>query len=210
MKYTDELISRYPVLCPCKQEIENAINVIVKCYENGGKLLICGNGGSCADAEHITGELMKGFLKKRPLSQTEKQKIKNEFNLLSDEEISALQHGLPAIPLNGAPALNTAFANDCSPDMIFAQQVLGYGKSGDVFLGISTSGNAKNVCAAAAVAKSLGLTVIALTGRGGGNLAKISDIPIIANETETFKIQELHLPIYHAICADTENRFFEE
>lgn len=183
-------------------------DALIECYSAGGKLLVCGNGGSCADAEHITGELMKGFLKNRPVSIQEKENMKALYPEISDDVVSALQKGLPTIPLSCCGALASAFANDCNPGYVYAQQVYGYGKLGDAFLGISTSGNAENVCAAAAIAKSMGLFALGLSGRDGGELKKICDVSIVVDESETFKIQELHLPVYHAICAYLEEYFF--
>lgn len=210
MDYISQLIQRYPVLAKNEQEIRMFCDTLIKCYESGGKLLICGNGGSCADAEHIAGELMKGFLKKRPLSDERKAEMISAVPELEALGLEKLQQGLPVFTLNSGAALTTAFANDCDPELIYAQQVLAMGKEGDVFLGISTSGNAKNVCSAAAVAKSLGIKTAALSGRDGGKLRSVCDISIVVNEDETFKIQELHLPVYHAICATVEEHFFKE
>lgn len=210
MDYISQLIQRYPVLAKNEQEIRMFCDTLIKCYESGGKLLICGNGGSCADAEHIAGELMKGFLKKRPLSDERKAGMISAVPELEDIGLEKLQQGLPVFTLNSGAALTTAFANDCDPELIYAQQVLAMGKEGDVFLGISTSGNAKNVYSAAAVAKALGIKTAALSGRDGGKLRSICDISIVVNEDETFKIQELHLPVYHAICATVEEHFFKE
>ncbi|MBQ2425539.1 MAG: SIS domain-containing protein [Lachnospiraceae bacterium] len=206
----NELITRYPLLESIREEIERAYNTIVECYEHDGKVLIVGNGGSAADAEHIVGELMKGFVKNRTVS-AEMQKALLEL----DPErgaglIKNLQGGLPAICLNAHTSLNTAFANDKDPVMSYAQQVNGYGKPGDVFIGISTSGNAENVMYAAITAKAKGLKVIALTGKNGGKLAKVSDVAMIVPEKETYKIQEYHLPIYHVLCLMLEERFFDE
>lgn len=206
----NELITRYPLLESIRNEIENAYNTIVECYENGGKVLIVGNGGSAADAEHIVGELMKGFVKNRTVSVEMQEAL-----LAVDAERGAalirnLQGGLPAICLNAHTALNTAFANDKDPVMSCAQQVNGYGKPGDVFMGISTSGNAENIMYAAVTAKAKGLKVIALAGKDGGKLAKISDVAVIVPEKETYKIQEYHLPIYHVLCLMLEDHFYEE
>ncbi len=209
MDYISELTQRYPVLAENENDIRLVCDTVIKCYESGGKLLICGNGGSCADAEHITGELMKGFLKQRPIPEEKKEKMTAAAPELESIGIEKLQVGLPAITLNSGVALTTAFMNDCEPDLIYAQEVLGLGKEGDVFLGISTSGNAKNVFAAAAVAKSLGLKTLGLSGRDGGRLKEVCDICVVVNETETFKIQELHLPVYHAVCATVEEHFFK-
>ena len=190
-----ELVKRYPVLDAVKDQIEEAYKILETCYENGGKLLIAGNGGSAADSDHIVGELMKGFVKRRPVSA---------------ELAKKLQGGLPAIALTNHAALSSAFANDVDGMLSYAQQVNGYGKAGDVFLGISTSGNAENVMYAAVTAKAKGMKVIGLTGKTGGKLAKIADVAIIVPEQETYKIQELHLPIYHALCLMLEDRFYAE
>lgn len=204
----NELLSRYPQLKVCEPTLIEAVSAIIDCYKNGGKILLCGNGGSCADCDHIVGELMKGFLKKRPLSAEQKAQMTNLSPLLDEETLSKLQGGLPAISLPSLTALNSAFCNDVDSELIYAQSVMAMGKTGDVLIAMSTSGNAKNVFAAAKVAKGLGLTVIGLTGKGGGNLSEISDICIRVPETETFKVQELHLPVYHYLCAATEEEFF--
>ena len=203
-----ELLKRYPQLEICKHTLTEAVSVMIDCYKNGGKILLCGNGGSCADCDHIVGELMKGFLKKRPLSTEQKAQMTNLSPLLDEETLSKLQGGLPAISLPSLTALNSAFCNDVDPELIYAQSVMAMGKTGDVLIAMSTSGNAKNVFAAAKVAKGLGLTVIGLTGKGGGKLSEIADICIQVPETETFKVQELHLPVYHYLCAATEEEFF--
>ena len=210
MDFVTQLIWRYPVLKANEKEIRQMCDAVIKSYESGGKLLVCGNGGSCSDAEHIVGELMKGFLKKRPIPAEKKAKMLELVPELADIGIGVLQQGLPAIALNSGAALTTAFANDCDPDLIYAQQVLGFGRRGDIFLGISTSGNAENVYAAAAVAKSLGLVTVALSGKTGGKLKEICDISIVVDEDETYMIQELHLPVYHALCATVEEHFFKE
>lgn len=206
----EELIARYPQLSCCRDQVEEAGRMLIRCFSSGHKLLVCGNGGSCADAEHIVGELMKGFLKKRPLSEEIRNKMKKENPALEDGLLDQLQCGLPAIALTGSPALSTAFANDVNPQLIYAQQVIGLGESGDILLGISTSGNAANVYAAAQVARGLEMEVIGLTGRDGGLLKVCADVCIIVPETETYKIQELHLPVYHALCAAAEAYFFNE
>lgn len=204
----NELLNRYPQLAKCQDEIKKATAAMIDCYKNGGKILLCGNGGSCADCDHIVGELMKGFLKKRPLSTEQKAQMTNLSPLLEEETLSKLQGGLPAISLPSITALNSAFCNDVDPELIYAQSVMAMGKTGDVLIAMSTSGNAKNVFAAAMVAKGLGLTVMGLTGKGGGKLSEIADICIRVPETETFKVQELHLPVYHYLCAATEEGFF--
>ena len=203
-----ELLTRYPVLENCAGEIEKAKDLLIACYKSGGRVLLCGNGGSAADCDHIVGELMKGFLSKRPLSDTQKAQMKEACPTLSEETLLKLQSGLPAISLPGLTALNAAFCNDVDPELIYAQSVLALGKPGDVLIGLSTSGNAENVCAAAKVAKGIGLAVISLTGQLGGKLKPLSDIAICVPETETYKIQELHLPVYHYICAAVEQHFF--
>ena len=203
-----ELLKRYPCLTCCEKELEQAAQMLIACYQAENKLMTCGNGGSCADADHIVGELMKGFLKKRPLSLAKKQALKSHCSDLDDAVLNSLQEGLPALSLCSLTALNTAFCNDVDPQLIYAQAVLGMGKAGDVLLCMSTSGNAKNVCVAAQVAKALGITVIGLTGIHGGQLSKIAHICIRVPETETFKVQELHLPVYHYLCAAIEDHFF--
>lgn len=205
----NELMNRYPQLEVCKEDIVNAVNMIIECYEKGGKLLICGNGGSCADSDHIVGELMKGFLKLRPLGDEKKTEMKKNCDLIDDEFLSKLQGGLPAISLVSLNSLNSAFCNDVDPELIYAQSVLGLAKENDILIGLSTSGNSKNVFAAVKVAKALGVKVIGLTGNKGGKLKEYSDIAICVPESETFKIQELHLPIYHYLCAAVEEHFFE-
>jgi D-sedoheptulose 7-phosphate isomerase len=208
MKYLEELIERYPVLSSVKEEIKKSYELLEACYENGGKLLIAGNGGSCADAEHIVGELMKGFVKRRSVSDEFKEALKAIDPELGSALGQKLQGGLPAIALTGHPGLSTAFLNDVDGEMIFAQQTYGYGKKGDVLLGISTSGNSKNVMYAMTAAKALGMKTIGLTGKDGGQLKHAADVTIVVPETETFKIQELHLPVYHALCLMLEERFF--
>ncbi len=203
-----ELIERYPALEYCKAEIEAARNTLIECYENGGKLLLSGNGGSSADCDHIVGELMKSFLLKRPIDESRKEQMQKSSPALDSATLDSLQMGLPAISLTSMSALNTAFANDVDPELIYAQSVLALGKAGDVLIAISTSGNAKNVCEAAKVARAIGMKVIALTGKDGGELKSLSDVCVIAPECETYKIQELHLPIYHNICAEVEKHFF--
>lgn len=183
---------------------------MIAAYENGAKVLLCGNGGSCADCDHIVGELMKGFLKKRPMNDERKRAMLDACAELDEDLLSKLQCGLPAISLPSITALGSAFNNDVDPELTYAQAAFALGKRGDVFVGLSTSGNAKNVFAAAKVAKAMGMTVISFTGMGGGKLATVADVAIKVPETETYKIQELHLPVYHTICADVEEYFFSE
>lgn len=204
----NELIERYPELEICVEDIEKAKDAIIECYNKGGKLLLCGNGGSCADCDHIVGELMKGFLLLRPLSEEKKAEMKNNCSLLDDDTLCKLQGALPAVSLPSITALNSAFCNDVDPELIYAQPLMSLAKPEDILIGISTSGNSKNVFGAVKVAKGLGIKVIGLSGKTGGKLKENADICICAPETETFKIQELHLPIYHYICAAVEKHFF--
>ncbi|MBC8597986.1 SIS domain-containing protein [Lachnospiraceae bacterium BX10] len=206
----DELIKRYPILERVREDIDVVYGILERCYENGGKLLIAGNGGSAADAEHIVGELMKGFVKRRPVTEEMKEALEKADPVRGKELSEKLQGGLPAIALVDHAALSTAFANDVDGMLSYAQQVNGYGKPGDVFLGISTSGNAENVMYAAVTAKAKGMKVVGLTGKDGGKLAGIADAAVIVPEMETYKIQELHLPVYHALCLMLEHRFYEQ
>lgn len=194
----NELISRYNVLEECREDIIKARDAIIRCYENGGKMLICGNGGSCADSDHIVGELMKGFLLKREIDDPR----------LPSHICEKLQAALPAISLPSQSAALTAFMNDVDPSLVYAQLLYGYARPNDLFLGLSTSGNSQNVVNAATVAKAVGITTIAMTGVRESKLSEISDVTIRVPECETFKIQELHLPIYHYLCASVEEHFF--
>lgn len=204
----NELLNRYPLLRECEDSIVAADKAIISTYEQGGKLLVCGNGGSCADSEHIVGELLKGFLSKRELKEDYKKQLKEANPQLDDDTLCKLQGALPAISLTGHPGLSSAFLNDVDPSLVFAQQLFGLGKRGDVFIGITTSGNSVNVCKAAQVAKALGIKVIGLTGQKGGKLKEMADVCVCVPETETFKVQELHLPVYHYLCASAEKHFF--
>lgn len=208
--YIDTLIKRYPVLQSCADDIGKAYCILRDLYEQGGKLLVAGNGGSAADAEHITGELMKSFKKKRPLSLDLKRKLESIDETIGKHLGDVLECPLTAIALVGHEALSTAFLNDKEGTAVFAQQLLGFGKKGDVFLGISTSGNSRNVLYAAVTARALDIHVIALTGKSGGALADYADVSIKVPETETFKVQELHLPVYHCLCLMLEDYFFGE
>ena len=208
MKHIDLLVERYPSLESVKDDIIAAYLLMEECYENGGKLLVAGNGGSAADAEHIVGELMKGFKMPRMPESAFAEKLVAENRELGSVLAENLQGALPAIALDGHPALSTAYMNDCEPLLCFAQQVNGYGKNGDVFLGISTSGNSKNVLFAATTAHAKGLKVIGLTGAKDSKLKDMSDVCIKVPQTETYMIQELHLPIYHCLCLMLEDRFF--
>ncbi len=203
-KIFNELFERYPSLEACKEDIFKAYGIMAECLEKGGKLLCCGNGGSAADCDHFAGELLKGFLKKRPLSENEKAKFGDRF--IADN----LQKGLPVISLCTHSALMTAFSNDAVPSLVFAQQVYAYAKSGDVLLCLSTSGNSENIVYAAETALAADMKVISITGEKESVLSRFSDICIKLPETETFKIQELTLPVYHCLAAVIENKFFDE
>lgn len=207
-KHLDLLISRYPTLKESKKYICKAYLLMEECYLNGGKLLIAGNGGSSSDADHIVGELMKGFVLKRDLSSDLKKALIDVDLEFGEKLASNLQLGLPAISLSNHSSLNTAYLNDIDGELCFAQQLNGYGKQGDVLLAITTSGNSKNIIYAAITAKAKGLKVIGLSGKDGGKLNNYSDVNIIIPEEETFIIQELHLPIYHCLCLMLEERFF--
>lgn len=209
MEYLEELTSRYPVLEAVKGDVLAAYEILRDCYAGGGKLMIAGNGGSCADSEHIVGELMKGFVKPRRVSEEFARALAQADPERGPELAAKLQGGLPAIALTGHNGLTTAFANDVDSSMAFAQQLNGYGRKGDVFLGISTSGNSANVLYAMAVAKAKGIRTIALTGRDGGAMGRSADVAVIVPETETYMIQELHLPVYHALCLMLEEHFFK-
>ena len=200
----ESLIKKYPVLQASKDEIWDAYEVLLECYKNGGKVLICGNGGSAADCDHIVGELMKGFMKKRPIDASLAKAIDADGEAFSDK----LQGGLPAINLTAHAALVAAVGNDLGGDVVYAQQVMGYGRAGDVLLGISTSGNADNVSKAVRVAKAMGMKTIGLTGIGGGKLYSLCDVTIRVSADSTPDIQELHLPVYHALCSMIESEFF--
>lgn len=205
----DELIMRYPQLEGSRADIAGAYDIMKQCYDNGGKLMTAGNGGSAADSEHIVGELMKGFVKHRPVDDDMRSRLAAADEAEGAKLADVLQGALPAIALTGHNALTTAFANDVDGTYAFAQQLYGYGKSGDVFLGISTSGNSKNVIAAAVTARAMGIKVIALTGGSGGRLKELADCSVVVPSSETYKIQEMHLPVYHALCLMLEETYFE-
>lgn len=208
LKHIDHLIDKYPKLIVCKDDICKAYKILEESYSSGRKLLVCGNGGSASDSEHIVGELMKEFKLKRKVYGEQTMALKDIDSELGQVLADNLQGALPAISLTGHSSLQTAFMNDAVPELVFAQQVNGYGKAGDVFLGISTSGNSKNVLYAAVNAKAKGLKVIGLTGAKENKLMKYADVCIRVPETETYKIQELHLPVYHCLCLMLEDRFF--
>lgn len=207
-KHLDVLIDRYPQLAECKESIEQAYLTLEECYANDHKLLIAGNGGSAADSEHIAGELMKRFKILRPVPSDFAEKLKEIDEVRGENLAKNLERGLMAIPLVAHEALSTAYINDVDGLGVFAQQLYGFGRPGDVFLGISTSGNSKNVMSATVVARALGIKVIGLTGEKGGELASVADVAIKVPEIETYMIQELHLPVYHCLCLMLEDRFF--
>lgn len=200
----NELLERYPSLSVCGEEIYKSFEIMVECLENGGKILCCGNGGSAADCDHFAGELLKGFLKKRPLSDEEKARFGDNF--IADN----LQKGLPVISLNAHTALMTAYSNDAKSSLVYAQQVYAYAKSGDVLLCLSTSGNSSNVIFAAETAIASDVKVISITGERISPLKRFSDVCINLPESETFKIQELTLPVYHCLAAMIEDKFFDK
>ena len=208
METITELTARYPGLVGCAAEIERAAALLIETYRNGGCLYTCGNGGSAADADHIVGELMKGFLKKRPVPAEFREKLSGyeDAAFLADH----LQGGLPAVSLHSQSALLTAFVNDVDASMMYAQTLYAIGKPGDVLLAISTSGNSKNVVNAAKIAKAMGIPVISLTGAKHCRLDELARLAIHVGETETYRVQELHLPVYHWLCAAVEEAFFGE
>ena len=191
-----------------EQDITEAYIIMEECYKNGGKLLVAGNGGSAADAEHMVGELMKGFKLSRKLDNEIKNNLINQDKEMGQVLAENLQGALPAIALDGHPALTTAYMNDCEPLLCFAQQVNGYGNKGDVFVGISTSGNSKNILYAAVTARAKGMKVVGLTGEKESKLSQMADVCIKVPQTETYMVQELHLPVYHCLCLMLEDRFF--
>lgn len=208
MKHIDLLIERYPALSGIKDSIIDAYLLMEQSYLNGGKLLIAGNGGSASDSEHIAGELMKSFKMERHISDDFRKKLVEIDPVRGEQLAKNLQQSLTAIPLVAHEALSTAYINDVDGYGVFAQQMLGFGKAGDVFLAISTSGNSKNVMNATVVARALGVKIIGLTGEKGGELSEIADVTVKAPSSETYMIQEYHLPIYHCWCLMLEDKFF--
>lgn len=206
MNKVKELTERYSALSFMKADVEAAVEKIVECYKGGGKVLLCGNGGSASDSDHVAGELLKGFLLKREPVGEELTKLEGELS----SDAKKLQRGIPAIPLPQLSGVLSAFANDVDPSLVYAQLTYALGKPGDVIILFSTSGNSVNVVKAAKCARALGIFVISLTGESGGMLKDLSDICLRAPEKETFKVQEYHLPIYHAICAAAEHILFGE
>ena len=203
----ENLIKRYPSLGTVSDEIKKALELIINTYENDGKLLLCGNGGSAADCDHIVGELMKSFKLKRPIDKEMALRLA-EYGDDGLHLANVLERGLPAISLCEHNSLSSAYGNDRDAYAVFAQQVLGHGKSGDTLIALTTSGNSKNCVLAAIVAKSLGMNVISITGEGGGKISTLADIAIKLPEHETYLVQELTLPVYHYLCAKTEEHFF--
>lgn len=194
----EQLIERYPILSQCRESIAAALKLMIETYKNGGKVLVCGNGGSAADSEHIVGELMKGFLSHRQVSDDRIPKSLSKY----------LQGALPAISLPSQCAILSAFINDVEPDMMYAQLVYGYAREGDLVIGLSTSGNSRNIVNAVEVAKCVGARTLALTGEKESKLSDTATVTIRVPETETYKVQELHLPVYHYLCAETEKEMF--
>jgi len=192
------LYEKYAALEVCREDIEKALELILHTYHNGGKVLVCGNGGSAADSEHIVGELMKGFLLKRPVTD---ERIPERLRV-------GLQGSLPAISLPSQCAILSAFINDVDPEMMYAQLVYGYAKENDLLIGLSTSGNSKNVVNAIEVAKCMGMKTLSLTGEKESKMSALSDVTIRVPETETYKVQEYHLPVYHYLCAEVERVLF--
>jgi D-sedoheptulose 7-phosphate isomerase len=202
------LLANYPELSTCKGDILASFGMMKDCYLHGGLIMTCGNGGSAADAGHIVGELMKGFKQKRRLTDGQRAKIKSLFPVEGDFLADNLQQAIPALSLSDQVALTSAFINDIAPDMVFAQQVFGYGKERDILIGLSTSGNSKNVVNACRVAASSGVKTIGLTGESGGEMRDVCNVTIRVPATETYRVQEYHLPVYHTLCAMMETAFF--
>ena len=207
-KHIDLLMKRYPVLETCKEEIIGGYELMETCYKNGGKLLIAGNGGSAADSEHIAGELMKRFKTPRSIPEDLKKKLIEVDSIRGENLAKNLERPLMAIPLVAHEALTTAYINDVDGLGVFAQQLYGFGRAGDVFLGITTSGNSQNVMSATVVARALGIKVLGLTGENGGELSQVANVCVKVPETETYMVQELHLPVYHCWCLMLEDKFF--
>ena len=205
-----ELFERYSELKVCESDIEEALEMMIMTYRSGGKILVCGNGGSSADADHIVGELMKGFMLKRRMNESTEKKLRETLGDNAQRYVERLQCAIPAISLSAQSAVLSAYANDVDAELVYAQLVFGYARDEDMLIAISTSGNSKNVLAAAEVAKALGIKTLALTGYLGGVLSQICDCTIRVPETETYKIQELHLPVYHYLCAETERALFNK
>lgn len=208
--FFDELIKRHPALSECLGDIYKAYNQLIQTYRQGGKLLVFGNGGSAADAEHIVGELMKGFLKKRPVEGQRREELCAQDQELGEFLADRLQTALPALALTTHSALFTAFSNDVDADLVFAQQVYGLARKEDLVMGISTSGNSRNVVLGLYTAKMMGIQTLGLTGETGGKIKKVSHVTICVPAASTPVVQEYHLPVYHALCAAVEDYFFDD
>ena len=208
LKEFETVLENHPGLEVCRKDIEAAFVLLLSTVRNGGLIMTCGNGGSASDSGHIVGELMKGFKDRRPLTADQRDALCKAFPEEGPALADHLQQAIPAIALTDQAAISTAFANDVDPDLVFAQQVLGYGRSGDTLIGLSTSGNSKNVVNACKVAKAFGVKTIALTGEGGGALAGLCDVTVRVPACKTYRVQEYHLPVYHALCAMLEAEMF--
>jgi len=204
------LLEVYPALSPLADGLCRARDMIVDTYRRGGKIMVLGNGGSSADADHIVGELMKGFLLKRRMTERQRAEFRAALGEAAEGLSERLQRGIPAISLTAQSAVLSAFANDVDPELVYAQMVFGYGKPSDLVIAISTSGNAKNAVSAVMTAKAMGIKTLGLTGEGGGRLSELCDLTLRAPERETYRVQELHLPIYHYLCASAEEEIFGE
>lgn len=209
IRIIDRLIERYPVLSVLRSSIIHCVELMATAYRNGNKIMVCGNGGSAADSMHIVGELLKSFVLRRSLPQTMEDRIREEYGELADYYIQNLQQAVPAISLVSETSLFTAYGNDNAADLVFAQQVLGQGRPGDVLIAISTSGNSSNILHAARIARITGISVVSMTGQSGGKLRELSDVLLAVPETVTYQIQELHLPIYHVLCLAIEQELFD-
>ena len=205
-----DLLARYPALAVCEEALASAITLLIRTYEHDGTVFTCGNGGSAADADHIVGELLKGFVRRRPLPMAERAALSSVAGVDGDYLASRLQCGLRAMSLMSQQGLSSAVANDLGGDLGPAQQLYGMGRQGDMLIALSTSGNARNVALACRVAKLKGIPVVGMTGMMGGQLAELADICIKVPERETYRVQELHLPVYHALCRAVEAFFFPE
>ena len=204
----EDLGRRIPILRPCASDVEAAIEILMSSLRGGGKVLVCGNGGSASDSEHLVADMMKGFMLPRPIPDVDRERLVTIAGPRADEIAAGLQGALAAVALSSEAALTTAIANDVRFDMVFAQQVHGLGKPGDVLFGISTTGNSPSVVNAAYVARLRGMKVIALTGRNGGEVATVADVAIRVPADRVYEVQELHLPVYHAIALELEQTFF--
>lgn len=203
-----ELLKRYPELEGCAPAIQKVLELMLQTYKKGGKILLCGNGGSCADCEHIVGELMKGFLSKRKMTETDRNRFVNAFGESGDYFADRLQYGIPAVVLTAHSGLISAFANDVSPELVFAQQVWGLGTEQDLLIGLSCSGNSENIIRAMQTARVKNMRVAGLTGEMPCKMDEVADSVAHVPEKETYKVQELHLPVYHYLCAALEKKLF--